>query len=76
MLAGRPSVRTPEGTEQLEPSDLAFFPTGPEGAHQIRNDTDEPVRVLMWSEVIDARGVRLSRQRQDRRSGPATRPTT
>ena len=29
-----------------------FFPTGPEGAHQIRNETDSPVRVLMWSEVV------------------------
>ncbi len=51
-LTGRPSVRTPEGTEQLDPLELAFFPKGPEGAHQIRNDTDEPVRVLMWSTVL------------------------
>jgi uncharacterized cupin superfamily protein len=51
-LSGRPSVRTPEGTEQLEPLGMAFFPKGPEGAHQIRNDTDEPVRVLMWSTVV------------------------
>jgi uncharacterized cupin superfamily protein len=32
--------------------DLVFFPMGPGGAHQIRNDTDEPVRVLMWSPVV------------------------
>jgi uncharacterized cupin superfamily protein len=51
-LEGRPSVRTPEGTERLEPFDVAFFPRGPAGAHQIRNDTDGPVRVLMWSPVI------------------------
>jgi uncharacterized cupin superfamily protein len=51
-LDGRPSVRTPEGTEQLEPLDMVFFPKGPEGAHQIRNDTDETVRVLMWSTVV------------------------
>jgi uncharacterized cupin superfamily protein len=51
-LTGRPSVRTPEGSEQLEPLEMAFFPKGPEGAHQIRNDTDEPVRVLMWSTVL------------------------
>src|SRR5882724_11345019 len=47
-LSGRPSVRTPEGTEQLQPLELAFFPKGPDGAHQVRNDTDETVRVLMW----------------------------
>jgi uncharacterized cupin superfamily protein len=51
-LTGRPSVRTPEGTEQLEPLDLVFFPKGPDGAHQVRNDTDETVRVLMWSPIV------------------------
>jgi uncharacterized cupin superfamily protein len=52
VVGGRPSVRTPEGTEQLEPFDLVFFPKGPAGAHQIRNDTDSTVRVLMWSTVV------------------------
>jgi uncharacterized cupin superfamily protein len=51
-LEGRPSVRAPEGTEQLEPFDVVFFPKGPDGAHQIRNDTDATVRVLMWSTVV------------------------
>ena len=51
-LDGRPSVRTPEGTEQLEPLDLVFFPKGPDGAHQVRNDTEETVRVLMWSTIV------------------------
>ena len=52
VVAGTPSVRTPEGTEELVPNDLVFFPTGPEGAHQIRNDSDAPARVLMWSNVV------------------------
>ena len=52
VLAGRPSLRTPEGTERLEPLDMVFIPTGPAGAHQIRNDTEEPARVLMWSTVV------------------------
>ena len=52
VLEGNPSVRTPEGTEQLDPLDLVFFPKGPEGAHQIRNDSDAPARVLMWSSVV------------------------
>ena len=51
-LSGRPSVRTPEGTEELAPLDLVFFPKGPEGAHQIRNDGDEPARVVMWSTIV------------------------
>ena len=51
-IEGRPSVRTPEGTEQLEPFDVVFFPKGPAGAHQIRNDSESAVRVLMWSTVV------------------------
>ncbi|HEY4277973.1 MAG TPA: cupin domain-containing protein [Conexibacter sp.] len=57
VLAGHPTVRTPEGTRQLDPLDMVFFPTGPEGAHQLRNDTDEPARVLMWSEVVLPNGT-------------------
>jgi uncharacterized cupin superfamily protein len=52
VVEGTPSVRTPDGTEQLEPLDLVFFPKGPEGAHQIRNDGDAPARILMWSTVV------------------------
>ena len=52
VLQGRPTLRGPDGTEQLEPLDVVFFPMGPEGAHQIRNDTDAPVRVLMWSTLV------------------------
>jgi uncharacterized cupin superfamily protein len=52
VLSGRPSLRTPEGTEQLAPLDMAFFPRGPGGAHQLRNDSDAPARIVMWSEVV------------------------
>jgi uncharacterized cupin superfamily protein len=52
VVSGAPSVRTPEGTERLEPNDVVFFQPGPEGAHQIRNDSDAPARVLMWSNVV------------------------
>jgi uncharacterized cupin superfamily protein len=51
VLEGRPTVRTPEGEEHVVPSEVVFFPKGPEGAHQVRNDTDARVRVLMWSTV-------------------------
>lgn len=51
VLSGHPSVRTPAGTERLDPLDVVFFPTGPDGAHQVLNGDDEPARVLMWSEV-------------------------
>jgi uncharacterized cupin superfamily protein len=52
VLSGNPSVRTPEGTDQLEPLDMVFFPRGPEGAHQVLNASDAPARVLMWSTVV------------------------
>ena len=52
VVAGRVSVRTPEGTETVDPMGVVFFPKGPEGAHQIRNAGDGTARVLMWSQVV------------------------
>ena len=52
VLTGRPTLRTPEGERELAPFDAAFFPIGPDGAHQIRNDTADTVRIAMWSTVI------------------------
>jgi len=52
VLEGRPSVRTPDGVEELAPGGLTFFPRGPRGAHQVRNDSDQPARVAMFSNVV------------------------
>jgi uncharacterized cupin superfamily protein len=52
VLTGRPTLRTPDGERELAPFDAAFFPIGPDGAHQIRNDTAATVRIAMWSTVI------------------------
>lgn len=52
VLAGRPTLRHPEGSETLEPWDVVRFPKGPEGAHGIRNDGAEAARVLMFSTVV------------------------
>jgi uncharacterized cupin superfamily protein len=52
VLEGRPTLRRPEGSEELVPWDVVFFPRGPEGAHGVRNETGETVRVLMFSEVV------------------------
>jgi uncharacterized cupin superfamily protein len=51
VLEGRPTLRHPEGRETLEPWDVVCLPTGPQGAHGVRNETAETVRVLMWSSV-------------------------
>jgi len=52
VLRGEPTLRTHEGEQQLRQGDVVAFPRGKEGAHQIRNDTDVPVRVLMLSTLI------------------------
>ena len=48
-IAGRPTLRTPDGERELDPGDTVCFREGPAGAHQVINRTDEPVRVLILS---------------------------
>jgi uncharacterized cupin superfamily protein len=47
LLAGRATLRTPEGERPLEPGDVVHFPAGATGAHQVLNRSDEVVRYLM-----------------------------
>jgi uncharacterized cupin superfamily protein len=51
-LRGRPTLRTPQGERTLNEGDVVCFPRGKEGAHQVRNDTDSSIRVLMLSTLI------------------------
>lgn len=53
VLAGAPTLRTPKGEAALRPWDFAVFVRGESGAHQLRNDTDEPVRAAFFSTVSD-----------------------
>jgi uncharacterized cupin superfamily protein len=53
VVAGTPTLRTPSGERVLRPWDVAVFVRGDGGAHEVRNDTDEPVRVVMLSTVSD-----------------------
>jgi uncharacterized cupin superfamily protein len=78
VLRGHPTLRTPEGEQELAEGDVACFRRGKDGAHQVRNDTEAPVRVLMLStllapdiveyldsgkvSVVDAKGQRLFRE--------------
>ena len=78
VLRGRPTLRTLEGEEQLGEGDVVAFRRGKDGAHQVRNDTDAPLRVLMLSTLlapdiveyfdsgkvsaVDAKGERLFRE--------------
>src|SRR6266508_3174494 len=49
VVTGRPTLRSADGEQRLDPGDVAVFPEGPAGAHKVANDTDEPVRVLILS---------------------------
>ena len=49
VLAGRPTLRTPDGSREVEEGEVLHFPLGPEGAHQLVNGTDEPARFLAVS---------------------------
>ena len=53
VLAGTPTLRTPEGESRLRPWDITAFRRGEEGAHQLRNDGDEPARAAFFSTVSD-----------------------
>jgi uncharacterized cupin superfamily protein len=51
-VRGEPTLRTPEGEQALREVDVVCFPRGKEGAHQVSNHTDSPIRVLMLSTLI------------------------
>ena len=57
VLHGEPTLREPSGERRLVPGDVVVFRCGEDGAHQLRNDTDEPVRVLMVSSKADIEAV-------------------
>jgi uncharacterized cupin superfamily protein len=46
VLSGKPTLRTPEGTREIEEGEVLHFPVGEEGAHQLYNQTAEPVTLL------------------------------
>jgi uncharacterized cupin superfamily protein len=49
VINGQPTVRLPAGEDVLEPGDVVCFPAGPDGAHQVRNTSEEPARVAIFS---------------------------
>jgi len=53
VLDGAPTLRTPEGEQSLVPWDVAVFVRGPDGAHELRNDSDAVARVLLISSACD-----------------------
>jgi uncharacterized cupin superfamily protein len=49
VLRGNPTLRTPSGERRLDEGESVYFQLGADGAHGLKNETDEPVRVLMAS---------------------------
>jgi uncharacterized cupin superfamily protein len=52
VVAGEPTLRTPEGEQRVHVGDVVCFPLGAAGAHALRNETDAPVRLLFLSNVV------------------------
>jgi uncharacterized cupin superfamily protein len=49
VLAGTPTLRHPEGRDVLEVGDLVMLTEGPDGRHQLINESSEVARVLILS---------------------------
>jgi uncharacterized cupin superfamily protein len=52
VLEGTPTLRHPGGSDRLGPWDVVCFPRGPEGAHGVGNETEQTIRVLMFSTTV------------------------
>ncbi len=55
VIAGELVLRTPAGESTMRTGDVACFPVGPEGAHQIWNASAEPVLFAMPSAGTEGR---------------------
>ena len=53
VLEGRGVVRLGEDRFEVGAGDYVAFHTGPEGAHQVLNESDSPLRYLCLSTMID-----------------------
>jgi uncharacterized cupin superfamily protein len=53
VLTGTPTLRTPDGEQKLRPWDCAFCPAGEPGAHKVTNRSDEPARIVIWSNRLE-----------------------
>jgi uncharacterized cupin superfamily protein len=49
VVAGTPTLRTPEGERELRAGDVVGFPQGEEGAHTFYNRGSEPARIVIFS---------------------------
>jgi uncharacterized cupin superfamily protein len=52
VMIGQVDVRTPTGTESVQAGEVFCFPSGPDGAHKIWNQSDRPARIVMFSKEV------------------------
>ncbi len=64
VLRGRPTLREPGGERELGEGDVVLFPVGPDGAHQLSNRTDGPVRYLITANRPSPEAVEYPDSRQ------------
>ena len=55
VISGELVLRRPGGETTMRTGDVVCFPVGPAGAHQMRNDSLEPVRFAMPSAGTEGR---------------------
>jgi uncharacterized cupin superfamily protein len=71
VVSGRPTLRTPDGERELVVGDCVLFPSGPAGAHQLTNRSDEPTRVLLVSNfALPRAAVQVDSDKMMLRWGP------
>lgn len=51
VVDGTVTLRTPDGERPVAAGEVVAFPRGEAGAHQMINDTDVPVRFIVFSEM-------------------------
>jgi len=64
VLRGQVVLREPSGERVLDEGDVVHFPVGPDGAHQLLNRSDAPVRYLMASTRPSPEAVEYPDSRQ------------
>lgn len=52
MLAGAPVLRTVDARRRLAAGEVISCPVGRDGAHQLINESTEPVRILVISTMV------------------------
>jgi uncharacterized cupin superfamily protein len=53
VVSGAPALRHAGGETTLAAGDICCFPQGPSGAHQLRNDGEEPARLIVFATPAD-----------------------